>query len=56
MKLETLITECTIYNFELVLEKEKAKNWLKIVSTFANDWGASFFFNNDSIVEDVFND
>ena len=53
MKLETLIAECTAYDFKLMLEEKKPKSWLKSVSAFANDLGGSLFFgvDNDGIAK-----
>ena len=52
MKLETLIAECTAYDFKLMLEEKKPKSWLKSVSAFANGLGGSLFFgiDNDRII------
>lgn len=52
MELKTLISECTAYDFKVMLEEKKPKSWLKSVSAFANGLGGSFFFgiNNDGIV------
>ena len=52
MELNTLIAECTAYDFKLMLEEEKPKNWLKSVSAFANGLGGSLFFgiDNDRII------
>ena len=52
MELETLIAECTAYDFKLMLEERKPKSWLKSVSAFANCIGGSLFFgiDNDGIV------
>lgn len=52
MKLETLISECTAYDFKVMLEEKKPKSWLKSVSAFANGQGGSLFFgiDNDGIV------
>lgn len=52
MLLETLIAECTAYDFKLMLEERKPKSWLKSVSAFANCLGGSLFFgiDNDGIV------
>ena len=52
MKLETLIAECTAYDFKLMLEEKKPKSWLKSVSAFANGLGGSLFFgiDNDGII------
>ena len=35
MELNTLIAECTAYNFKVMLEKKKPKSWLKSVSAFS---------------------
>lgn len=53
MKLNTLIAECTAYDFKLMLEEKKPKSWLKSVSAFANGLGGSLFFgiDNDGIVK-----
>ena len=53
MNLETLIAECTAYDFKVMLEEKKPKSWLKSVSAFANGLGGSLFFgiNNDGIVK-----
>ena len=53
MELEKLISECTIYDFKLMLEEKKPKSWLKSVSAFANGLGGSLFFgiDNDGIVK-----
>ena len=32
----TLIAECSAYDFKEMLERKKVKSWLKSVSTFAN--------------------
>ena len=52
MKLEPLISECTAYDFKLMLEEKKPKSWLKSVSAFANGLGGSLFFgiDNDGVV------
>lgn len=57
MKIETLIAECTSYEFKVMLEEKKLKRWLKAVSTFAKGQGGSLFFgiDNDGIVRG-FND
>lgn len=44
MNLQTLIAECTAYDFKLMLEERKPKSWLKSVSAFANGTGGSLFF------------
>lgn len=41
MKLNTLIAECTAYDFKMMLEEKKPKSWLKSVSAFANGLGGS---------------
>ena len=53
MELEKLISECTTYDFKLMLEEKKPKSWLKSVSAFANGLGGSLFFgiDNDGIVK-----
>ena len=53
MELKTLISECTAYDFKLMLEEKKPKSWLKSVSAFANGLGGSLFFgiDNDRIVK-----
>ena len=48
MKLEDLISECTAYDFKLMLEEKKPKSWLKSVSAFANGLGGSLFFGIDN--------
>ena len=44
MELNTLIAECTAYDFKVMLEEKKPKSWLKSVSAFANGLGGSLFF------------
>ena len=39
----TLITECSAYDFKELLERKKVKSWLKSVSAFANTEASSFF-------------
>ena len=53
MDLNSLIAECTAYDFKLMLEEKKPKSWLKSVSAFANGLGGSLFFgiDNDGIVK-----
>ena len=53
MELNTLIAECTAYDFKVMLEEKKPKSWLKSVSAFANSLGGSLFFgiDNDGIVK-----
>lgn len=55
MKIVNLISECTAYDFKLMLEEKKPKSWLKSVSAFANGLGGSLFFgvDNDGILDDV---
>ena len=57
MELEKLISECTAYDFKLMLEEKKPKSWLKSVSAFANGLGGSLFFgiDNDGIVKGLDN-
>lgn len=47
MELTALISECTAYDFKLMLEEKKPKSWLKSVSAFANGLGGSLFFGVD---------
>lgn len=55
MELDTLIAECTAYDFKVMLEEKKPKSWLKSVSAFANGLGGSLFFgiDNDGIVRGI---
>lgn len=39
----TLITECSAYDFKEMLGRKKVKSWLKSVSAFANTEASSFF-------------
>ena len=39
MELNTLIAECTAYDFKVMFEEKKPKRWLKSVSAFANGLG-----------------
>ena len=57
MKINSLISECTAYEFKLMLEEKKPKSWLKSISDFANGLGGSLFFgvDNDGVVKG-FND
>lgn len=48
MELDKLISECTAYDFKLMLEEKKPKSWLKSVSAFANGLGGSLFFGVDN--------
>ena len=45
---QTLIAECTAYDFKEMLEEKKPKSWLKSVSAFANTMGGSLFFGIDN--------
>ena len=53
MKINSLISECTAYDFKLMLEEKKPKSWLKSISAFANGLGSSLFFgiDNDGVVK-----
>jgi len=53
MKLNSLIAECTVYDFKMMLEEKKPKSWLKSISAFANGLCGSLFFgiDNDGIVK-----
>ncbi len=53
MEIENLISECTAYDFKLMLEEKKPKSWLKSISAFANGLGGSLFLgvNNDGVVK-----
>lgn len=53
MKIENLISECTAYDFKLMLEEKRPKSWLKSISAFANGVGGSLFFgvDNDGVVK-----
>ena len=48
----TLITECSTYDFKEMLERKKVKSWLKSVSAFANTDGGSLFYgvNDDGMI------
>ena len=48
MELDTLIAECTAYDYKVTLEEKKPKSWLKSVSAFANGSGGSLFFGVDN--------
>ena len=47
MRPQSLIAECSAYDFKLLLEEKKPKSWLKSVSAFANGDGGSLFFGVD---------
>ena len=57
MKINSLISECTAYDFKLMLEEKKPKSWLKSISAFANGLGGSLFFgvDNDGVVKGLTN-
>lgn len=48
----TLIAECSTYDFKEMLERKKVKSWLKSVSAFANTDGGSLFYgvNDDGVI------
>ena len=48
MKITDLISECTAYDFKLMLEEKKPKSWLNSVSAFANGLGGSLFLGIDN--------
>lgn len=48
MELNSLIAECTAYDFKQMLEEKKPKSWLKSVIAFANGLGGSLFFGIDN--------
>ena len=48
MDLNTLIAECTAYDYKEMLEEKKPKSWLKSVSAFSNTLGGSLFFGVDN--------
>lgn len=52
MDLNTLIAECTAYDYKVMLEEKKPKSWLKSVSAFSNGLGGSLFYgvNNEGVV------
>ena len=39
MELNSLIAECSAYDFKVMLEEKKPKSWLKSVSAFTNGFG-----------------
>lgn len=53
MDLNTLIAECTAYDYKEMLEENKPKSWLKSVSAFSNGLGGSLFYgvDNDGVVK-----
>ena len=48
----TLIVECSAYDFKEMLERKKVKSWLKSISAFANTDGDSLFYgvNDDGVI------
>lgn len=48
MEIKDLISECTTYDFKLMLEEKKPKSWIKSISAFANGLGGSLFFGIDN--------
>ncbi len=52
MDIKTLISECTAYDYKVMLEENKPKSWLKSVSAFSNGLGGSLFYgvNNEGVV------
>ena len=40
----TLIAECTAYDFKKTLERKKIRDWLKSISAFANGYGGSLYY------------
>lgn len=48
-----LVSECTTYDFKLMLEEKRPKSWLKSISAFANGLGGSLFLgvDNDGVVK-----
>lgn len=57
MDINSLISECTAYDFKVMLEERKPKSWLKSVSALANGLGGSLFFgvDNDGILKGLDN-
>lgn len=57
INLKNLISECTNYDFKVMLEEKKPKSWLKSVSAFANGLGGSLLFGvkNDSTIKGLEN-
>ena len=47
----TLMAECSTYDFKEMLERKKVKSWLKSISAFANTDGGSLFYgvNDDGV-------
>ena len=53
MDLNTLITECSAYDYKEMLEENRPKSWLKSISAFSNGLGGSLFYgvDNDGVVK-----
>ena len=49
----TLMAECSTYDFKEMLERKKIKSWLKSISAFANTDGGSLFYgvNGDGVID-----
>ena len=48
----TLMAECSTYDFKSMLRRKKVKSWLKSISAFANTDGGSLFYgvNGDGVI------
>ena len=48
----TLMAECSTYDFKSMLRRKKVKSWLKSISAFANTDGDSLFYgvNDDGVI------
>ena len=48
----TLMAECSTYDFKTMLRRKKVKSWLKSISAFANTDGDSLFYgvNDDGVI------
>ena len=44
----TLMAECSTYDFKEMLERKKVKSWLKSISAFANTDGGSLFYGESA--------
>ena len=53
MDLNTLLTECSAYDYKEMLEENRPKSWLKSISAFSNGLGGSLFYgvDNDGVVK-----
>ncbi|MBP5421509.1 MAG: hypothetical protein J6Y78_03595 [Paludibacteraceae bacterium] len=49
MCLETLIAECTAYDFKLKLEEKSPKSWLQYLSAFANCLGIANLWSREKV-------